>query len=88
MELLSMENDKVLDVTKKHCPMTFVYVRLALEQMQVGQKLVIHLAGEEPYRNVKRSIQLLGHHLIAETRCSDNADCSNDKIVLEVLKKE
>ena len=76
------ENDKVIDVTKEQCPMTFVYVRLALDQMQGGQKLTIYLTGEEAYENIKCSLQILGHHLTAEFYLSSNI------IVLQVLKKE
>ena len=80
-KLFPTENDKVIDVTKEQCPMTFVYVRLALDQMQGGQKLAIYLTGEEAYKNIKRSLQILGHHLVAESYISNNI------IVLQVLKK-
>lgn len=81
-KLFPIKNDRIIDVTKEHCPMTFVYVRLALDQMKIGQNLVIYLTGEESYKNIKRSIKILGHDLIAESYASNNV------IILQVLKKE
>nr|MDO8117124.1 sulfurtransferase TusA family protein [Candidatus Sigynarchaeota archaeon] len=35
--------DKEIDLTGKICPMTFVYTKLALEQMHQGQLLMVLL---------------------------------------------
>ena len=51
--------------------MTFVRVRLALDQMQPGQILEIRLRGDEPRRNVPLTAQKQGHAVIA---CADHAN--------------
>ena len=45
--------------------MTFVLVRLALDQMQRGQVLEIHLRGAEPRRNIPLTAQEQGHEVLA-----------------------
>ena len=49
--------------------MTFVLVRLALDQMQPGQILEIRLRGKEPRLNVPLTAQEQGHEVIA---CTDH----------------
>jgi len=51
--------------------MTFVRVRLALDQMQPGQILEIRLRGDEPRRNVPLTAQEQGHEVIA---CADHVN--------------
>ena len=60
-----------LDITREHCPMTFVRVRLALDRMQAGQILLVLLAGDEPRRNVPATARELGHTVMAS---EDGAD--------------
>jgi tRNA 2-thiouridine synthesizing protein A len=57
--------DQELDITSEVCPMTFVRTRLALDRMQPGQILLVHLRGEEPLRNVPRTAREQGHEVIA-----------------------
>ena len=47
--------------------MTFVLVRLALDQMSPGQVLEIHLRGEEPRHNIPLTAKEQGHEVIAMT---------------------
>jgi tRNA 2-thiouridine synthesizing protein A len=47
--------------------MTFVIVRLALDQMKPGQILEIKLRGAEPRRNVPLTAEEQGHELISMT---------------------
>ena len=47
--------------------MTFVLVRLALDQMKPGQILEIKLRGAEPRRNVPLTAQEQGHEVISIT---------------------
>ena len=63
--------DVRLDITKEHCPMTFVRVRLALDRMGSGEMLLVLLAGDEPRRNVPRTVRELGHDIVA---VEDDAD--------------
>ena len=53
--------DRKIDITADLCPMTFVRTRLALDSLQTGQILLVRLRGEEPVRNVPRSVVALGH---------------------------
>ena len=44
--------------------MTFVLVRLALDQMQPGQVLEVRLRGAEPRRNIPLTAQEQGHEVL------------------------
>ncbi|WP_252346751.1 sulfurtransferase TusA family protein [Acetobacter sp. P1H12_c] len=72
----------MLDITHEKCPMTFVRTRLALDGMAAGRVLVVRLRGEEPHRNVCRSVLALGHTVLAEQAAEDGS------IVLTVQKKD
>ncbi|MFT9063037.1 MAG: sulfurtransferase TusA family protein [Acetobacter persici] len=72
----------MLDITHEKCPMTFVRTRLALDGMAAGRVLVVRLMGEEPHRNVRRSVLALGHAVLAEQAAEDGS------IVLTVQKKD
>lgn len=54
----------VLDITRDVCPMTYVRVKLALEQLDDGAELEVLLRGEEPLRNVPRSAREEGHEVL------------------------
>lgn len=54
-----------LDITAETCPMTFVRVRLALDRLPPGGVLEVLLKGEEPLRNVPRTVVEQGHAIIA-----------------------
>ena len=45
----------VLDITKEHCPMTFVKVKVQLSKMNPGDLLEVTLGEGEPLENVPRS---------------------------------
>ena len=47
--------------------MTFVLVRLALDQMEAGQILEIRLRGAEPRRNVPLTAEEQGHEVVSIT---------------------
>lgn len=59
--------DATIDITKEVCPMTYVRVKLALERLEPGQILEIHLVGDEPTRNVPRSAREEGHRVLEQT---------------------
>lgn len=46
-----------LDITKELCPMTFVKVKLKLEELESGDELEILLTEGEPIENVPKSIE-------------------------------
>jgi TusA-related sulfurtransferase len=59
--------DHHIDVSSESCPMTFVLVRLALDQMKSGQILEIRLRGAEPRRNVPLTAEEQGHEVVGIT---------------------
>ena len=52
------------DLTGEVCPMTFVKVKLHLEQIQAGEVLELFLKDGEHMRNVPRSIKDEGHKIV------------------------
>jgi TusA-related sulfurtransferase len=44
-----------LDVTKEHCPMTFVKTKIALNKLQHGDVLNVKVTEGEPLENVPKS---------------------------------
>lgn len=72
----------MLDITHEKCPMTFVRTRLALDGMAPGGLLAVRLKGEEPHKNVRRSVLALGHAVLSEQTEEDGS------VVLTILKKD
>ncbi|MDR0844897.1 MAG: sulfurtransferase TusA family protein [Tannerella sp.] len=58
-----------LDVTKEHCPMTFVKTKIALNKLQAGDILNVKVTEGEPLENVPRSATEQGFKVlsVAET---------------------
>lgn len=71
---------QIIDITDKTCPMTTVYVRLALDRSQIGQDLLVLLRGEETRRNVLTLLETLGQK--AEWEVSENPVESDYRIAL------
>ncbi len=57
--------DKVINLQDEVCPYTFVKSKLALERLESGQVLEVHLGNSESASNVPRSIDLEGHEVLA-----------------------
>ena len=57
--------DARLDITRDVCPMTYVRVKLALEELPEGGVLEVLLAGAEPLKNVPRSAAADGHEVVS-----------------------
>jgi len=57
--------DRRIDISAETCPMTFVLVRLALDQMKPGEILEITLRGAEPRRNIPITAQEQGHEVLS-----------------------
>jgi len=53
-----------LDITKDHCPMTFVKAKLKLEQMEQGDLLEILLTEGEPLDKVPKSCAEQGFEVL------------------------
>ncbi|MGI9127678.1 MAG: sulfurtransferase TusA family protein [Roseomonas sp.] len=58
------QSDQSIDIVSETCPMTFVLVRLALDQMQPGEVLEVRLRGAEPRRNIPLTAQEQGHEVL------------------------
>lgn len=67
MTLPRPQPDLMVDVSLETCPMTFVHVRLALDQLQAGQVLEVWLSGAEPRRNIPLTAQEQGHEVLEVT---------------------
>ena len=52
------------DLTSEVCPMTFVKVKLHLEQISPGEVLEVVLKGDEAIRDVPRSVKEEGHRIV------------------------
>lgn len=57
--------NKVLDITKEHCPMTFVKTKIELSKLQPGDTLEVLLSEGEPLDNVPRNAQEQGYNVIS-----------------------
>lgn len=54
-----------LDITKEHCPMTFVKTKLKLAQIAEGDILEVILTDGEPLNNVPRSATEQGFEVLS-----------------------
>lgn len=54
-----------LDITKEHCPMTFVKTKLKLAQIADGDTLEVLLSEGEPLDNVPRSATEQGFEVLS-----------------------
>ena len=54
-----------LDITKEHCPMTFVKTKLKLAQINKGDTLEVLLSEGEPLDNVPRSAEEQGFKVLS-----------------------
>lgn len=63
--------DNSLDITDVVCPITFVKVKMALEDLENGQILDVHLNEGEPIQNVPRSLKDEGHKVLSVQKNDD-----------------
>lgn len=63
--------DDSLDITDVVCPITFVKVKMALEDLEDGQVLDVHLNEGEPIQNVPRSLKDEGHKVLSVQKNDD-----------------
>lgn len=73
--------DDTVDITDVVCPVTFVKAKVALEELEDGQILAIHMNDGEPVQNVPRSIKEEGHQIL---KLIENQDGTYDLIVKKV----
>ena len=67
-----------VDITNVVCPVTFVKAKVAIEELEIGEVLAVHLNEGEPLLNVPRSLKEEGHKILA---LQDNEDGTYDLIV-------
>lgn len=53
-----------LDITKEHCPMTFVKTKIQLSKLSPGDTLEVLLTEGEPLQNVPRSAREQGFNVL------------------------
>lgn len=73
--------DEEVDITDVVCPVTFVKAKVALEELEDGQILSVHLNDGEPVLNVPRSIKEEGHQIL---KLIDNGDGTYNLLVKKV----
>ncbi|MCA2978158.1 MAG: sulfurtransferase TusA family protein [Myxococcaceae bacterium] len=62
-----------IDITREVCPMTWVRVKLKLEELSPGDRLEVRLRGDEPRRNLPRNAASEGHRVEAMTEHDDGS---------------
>ena len=60
-----------LDITKEHCPMTFVKTKLELEKLHDGDILEVLLSPGEPLENVPKSAKEQGYKVLEISRIDE-----------------
>ncbi|GHV57519.1 transcriptional regulator [Deltaproteobacteria bacterium] len=70
-----------IDLTDVVCPITFVKLKVALEELEEGQALAARINEGEPVRNLPRSLKDEGHKVLA---LSDNGDGTYQLLVRKV----
>lgn len=70
--------DDTVDITTVVCPVTFVKAKVALEELEDGQILSVHMNDGEPVQNVPRSMKEEGHRVL---KLNKNDDGTFDLIV-------
>lgn len=61
---MSIEAKDFIDITNVVCPITFVKVKVAMEELEVGEILEIKLNSGEPIQNVPRSLMDENHKIL------------------------
>ncbi|MCH3953769.1 MAG: sulfurtransferase TusA family protein [Eubacterium sp.] len=80
-EKAGIKIDDTVDITDVVCPVTFVKAKVALEELDEGQILSVHMNDGEPVQNVPRSVKEEGHQIL---KLIDNEDGTYDLIVRKV----
>ena len=56
---------RTLDITKEHCPITFVKTKIELAKLQTGDILEVLLSEGEPLDNVPRNAVDQGYEVLS-----------------------
>lgn len=63
---------KQLDVTREHCPMTFVKTKIELAKLAAGETLEVLVIEGEPLDNIPRSSTEQGFSVLEIAHIKDN----------------
>ncbi len=63
---------KTLDITKEHCPMTFVKTKIELSKLQKGDILEVLVTEGEPLDNIPKSSAEQGFEVLGTEYVSGN----------------
>ena len=61
-----------LDITREHCPMTFVKTKIALSKLQTGDILEVLLIEGEPLQSVPKSSREQGYNVLEVSHVAGN----------------
>ena len=78
---IEIKFDDTVDITDVVCPVTFVKAKVAIEELDDGQILKVHMNDGEPIKNVPRSLKDEGHQIL---KISENDDGTYDLFVKKV----
>lgn len=70
---------KTLDITKEHCPMTFVKTKIELAKLQAGDILEVLLSEGEPLDNVPRNAVDQGYEVL----CVEHVEGTTHKVIIK-----
>lgn len=73
--------DDFVDITDVVCPVTFVKTKVALEELEDGEILQVHINDGEPVQNVPRSVKDEGHQIL---KLHDNEDGTYELYIKKV----
>lgn len=68
---MSIKANDFLDITNVVCPITFVKVKVAMEELETGEILKIRMNSGEPIQNVPRSLTDENHKILEVIKNED-----------------
>ena len=80
-QVADFEVTDTIDITDVTCPITFVKTKVALEELEDGDILQVHINDGEPIQNVPRSVKEEGHEVL---RIDDNEDGTFELFIKKV----
>ena len=70
---------KTLDITKEHCPMTFVKTKIELSKLSKGDILEVLLSEGEPLENVPANAKEQGYEVLSV----EHVEGSTHRVVIQ-----
>lgn len=79
--MAAYEINDTVDITDVNCPITFVKAKVALDELEEGEILRVHMNAGEPANNVPSSFKEEGHDVLD---LIENGDGTFDLFVRKV----